>query len=209
MNSDRSNPPKFGVWLLQLLDDRDALTGDLVERFREGQTRGWFWKQALVAIGVHVMTDVHRHWPHFCYAIAGTAMRFFFMGALLPRWLHWWNLPFPWSLLVSELSRPALLALAALPVLAFGLILSQAFHLRFLIRTAAINLSLITVGHFLPDLCPWLLRTDPNYPHFRTFIFPHIVIPVMLFLNFLASAWLACPLPRRTPPIGEAKTSAP
>jgi hypothetical protein len=142
--------------------------------------------------------EVHRHWPHFCYAIAGTAMPFFLVSTVrgLPGWLHWGSLPFPWSQVAFELSRPALLALAALPVLAAALIINQAVHLRFLIRTAAINLALITFGHYLPDLCPWVNLPEAGNPYSRTLIFPPILL---LFSNFLVSAWLGCPLPRRAP----------
>jgi hypothetical protein len=110
--------------------------------------------------------------------------------------LHWGSLPFPWSQVAFELSRPALLALAALPVLAAALIINQAVHLRFLIRTAAINLALITFGHYLPDLCPWVNLPEAGNPYSRTLIFPPILL---LFSNFLVSAWLGCPLPRRAP----------
>ena len=202
MNSERSDPPRVSIWLLRHFyrgGDKDALTGDLIERFREGQTPGWFLRQVLVAIGVGLGGSVRRHWPHFCYAIAGTFLPFFFLGALdgLPRWLYWWTLPFPWSQLAFELSRPALLALAALPVLAAALMINQAFRVRFLIRTAAVNLALIAFCHYLPVLCPWLMRPIPGDPYHRTFVFPWFTI-LLTFLTFLASAWLACPSPERS-----------
>ena len=124
MTGKKSNPPRLAIWWLRHAcpgSDNDALTGDLVERFREGQTRGWFWRQVLIASAVGVLGEIRRHWPHFCYAIAGV-MTFLFWDAHalrhLPGWLHWGDLPWPLSQLVFELSRPALLAVAALSVLA-------------------------------------------------------------------------------------------
>ena len=78
MSCGESNPPRSAVWLLRHAcpgNHNEALTGDLVEKFREGRSHGWFWKQVLIAIAVGVLGEVRRHWPHFSYAIAGTAMR--------------------------------------------------------------------------------------------------------------------------------------
>lgn len=199
MTGERSDPPRIGIWLMRHFyrgGDKDALTGDLIERFHEGQARGWFLRQVLVAIGVGVEGAVRRHWPHFWYAIAGTAMPFFFLSALdgPPGWLHWWTLPFPWSQFAFELSRPALLALAALPILATALIINQAFRVRFLIRTAAVNLALITFVHYLPVLCPSLWRRVSGDPCHQVFVF--LWFHILTFFVFLASAWLACPLPQ-------------
>ena len=51
MSSEKSNPPKQAIWFLRhgCPGDNEALEGDLIERFREGQTRGWFWRQVLIA----------------------------------------------------------------------------------------------------------------------------------------------------------------
>jgi hypothetical protein len=46
MTIKKSNPPRFAIWLLRhASEDNDALTGDRIERFREGQTYMWFWRQ--------------------------------------------------------------------------------------------------------------------------------------------------------------------
>jgi hypothetical protein len=117
------------------------LTGDLVEKFREGRSHGWFWKQVLIAIAIRVLSEVQRHWPHFSYAIAGTAMPAFLWKSVegVPAVLHWSVLPWPWSQLVLELSGPALLALAALPVLGAALVIIDAFRSVSLIRTGWIT----------------------------------------------------------------------
>jgi hypothetical protein len=195
MTDKRSNPPRFAISLLRHLSgDNDALAGDLIERFHEGQTYTWFWRQALIAFTVAVMG---RHWPDFCYALAGTAMPVFlwksFHGAGF--WLHWWTLPWPWSQLVLELSPTVLLALTALPVLATALLINRAFRWVSLLRTGVINLALITLGHFSLNV-PWLFRPLPDDPHLMYLIIPGVVQLLLFFSAFLVAAWLGC-VPRR------------
>ena len=115
MSDGKSNPPKGAIWILKHLcpGDNEALTGDLIERFREGQRRGWFWKQVFIAFAVGILGEMRSHWPHFCYAIAGTAMPAL-LGKTIeaaPALLHWWVLPWPLSqLLLRTLLQDAILA---------------------------------------------------------------------------------------------------
>src|SRR5258708_30185663 len=77
MRRGESNPPKAAIWLLRHArpgSHNQALTGDLVEKFREGRSHGWFWRQVLIAIAAGVLGEVRRHWPYFCYAVAGAVM---------------------------------------------------------------------------------------------------------------------------------------
>jgi hypothetical protein len=210
MNSKKYDPPKSALWLLRHAcpgDDNDALIGDIVERFREGQTYTWLWRQVLIAFTASILGEVRRHWPHFFYAITGTVMTWFYSDAPalrhVPAWLHWRDLPWPWSQLAFELSRPALLALAALSVLVAGLLIEQSFRWIYLLKTAAINLALITLGHFLPDCFPWLLRLVPgsNPYHRHELIIPLSLLFTLSFSTFLVSAWIGC-LPRHVKPIG-------
>ena len=202
MNSNQSNPPRLAIWWLLHAcpgSDNDALTGDLIERFREGQTPGWFWRQVLIAFAVGVLGEVRRHWPIFSYAIVGPFMTWLFGGANalrhLPDWLHWSELPWPWDQLVFELGRPALGALAALSVLAAGLVVQRSFRWVNLLRTGVINLALITLWHYSIDLFPWLLSSVAGDPHHRAIRFPVIAL-VLWSSTFLVAAWLGC-LPRR------------
>jgi hypothetical protein len=208
MSGNKFNPPGLAIWWLRHAcpGSNDALTGDLIERFREGQTRGWFWRQVFVAFIVSILGEIRRHWPHFCYAIAGTVATWFFWDAQalrrVPRWLHWTDLPWPWSQLVFELSRPALLALAALSILGAGLVIERSFRWVSLLRTAAFNLVLITIGHFSGDFLPWLSRPVPGNQNLRISIIPGIVQLVVSFSAFLVAAWLGCISPRHANEFG-------
>ena len=208
MSDRKSNPPRRAIWFLQNAcpGDKEALTGDLMERFREGQTPGWFWRQVLIAFAVGVLGKLRRHWPHFSYAIAGTAIPAFLWKTVerVPAVLHWWALPWPLSQLAFESSRGALLALAALPALAAGLVISRAFRWDSLFRTAVINLALITLGHYLLgylDTFPWLKRPVPGNPYlFRILLLPPPSVELLFFSSFLVSAWLGCLSPRHAAP---------
>jgi len=206
MNSETNNPPRAAIWFLRHAcpGDTEALAGDLIERFHEGQTRAWFWKQVFIVFTVNVLGVIWRHWPHFCYAIAGTAFTWFLSGApalrQVPRWLHWTDLPFPWDQVVLELSRPALLALAALSILAAGLVIERSFRWLSLLRTAVLNLAQIAFGHYSVDLFPWLLRPDAAHPDRKDLVIPVALVLALLFSTFLIAAWLGCASPRYARP---------
>ena len=116
----------------------------------------------------------------------------------VPDWLHWRDLSWPWSQIAFELSRPALLALAALPVLAAGLAIERSFRWVSLLRTAAITLALIAFGQYSIDLFPWLLRPVPGDPYYRKYlIIPPIVQMILSFARFLVAARVGCGATRR------------
>jgi hypothetical protein len=208
MSGMKSSPPTLAIWWLRHAcpgTDNDALTGDLIERFREGQTRGWFWRQVLIAFAVGVWGAMLRHWPYFGYAIAGTATICLLWDAAalrgVPGWLHWQDLPWPWSQLAFESSRTALLALASLPVLAAGLAIERSLRWMGLLRAGAINLTLIAIGHYVKDLFPWLHRSLPGEPYHEFLIFMILrptVQALLLFSAFLIAAWVGCRVPART-----------
>ena len=195
MSNGKTNPPKRAIWFLRHAcpGDNEALAGDLIERFREGQTRRWFWRQVFIAFILSVLGEIRRHWPHFCYATVGTVVTWCFWDAHA-LWSvpgqHWSDLPWPWSQLAFELSRPALLALAALSILAAGLAIEQSFRWVSLLRTAMINLTLITLGHYSIDFLPWLLRPVPGDPYHKFLIIPVVAQVVLSFSTFLLAAWL-------------------
>ena len=53
MSTEPSHPPALAVRLLCHLypkRNRDAITGDLLERFRDGHSNSWFWRRFLSLI---------------------------------------------------------------------------------------------------------------------------------------------------------------
>jgi hypothetical protein len=203
MRSRKSDPPRLAIWLSRHArpgGDKDALTGDLIERFREGQTRGWFWSQVLIALAASILGGIRRHSPSFCYAIAGTGMPYFFWSTAdrsTKAIMHWHVFHWPWSMLVRELGPPAMLAWAVLPVLAVALAANGTFRWIGVFRTGVITAALIGLGHFTPDAFPWLLRpVEGSHHQLYDFIFPHFFLKWLFFSSFLASAWVGC-LPAR------------
>jgi len=76
MNTDSSQPPRLAVWLLRHLcpsRNREAITGDLLERLAEGRSDGWFWRQVLVAVLVGAASQF-KLLTEICFAAAGTAL---------------------------------------------------------------------------------------------------------------------------------------
>jgi len=181
MKNAKSDPPKLACWLLL---HNEALAGDLVESFGAGKSRGWFWRQVLLAIAVN-------HWPQFCYAIAGTVMPLFLwhvVDAAGPRIPSWYLLPWPWSQLVFELMNPQILAVLALPVLAIGLKINGVFRWTGLLRTGIITWVLIACTHYLPDIFPAILRPGEH----RGLLLPDALLMLVQCCTFLVSAWLGC-----------------
>ncbi len=88
-------PPFFPTWLLKQLgcsSNNDAVLGDLVERYQQGKTAAWYWKQSLVAVIVSAFNEVRGHkwlaaravlvgWILFWYVLVPPAS-FIFRGIL-------------------------------------------------------------------------------------------------------------------------------
>ena len=56
-----SQPPRLASWLLHHLassPQRESLAGDLIERYHEGQSATWYWRQVLAAILAGVIRDI-------------------------------------------------------------------------------------------------------------------------------------------------------
>jgi hypothetical protein len=48
-------PPALALWLLERCGSgahAQSLTGDLIEEYRRGRSRGWLWREVAVALGV-------------------------------------------------------------------------------------------------------------------------------------------------------------
>jgi hypothetical protein len=143
-------PPRLAAWLLRR---HEALAGDLLERYAEGESDGWFWRQALTAILVN-------NWPQILFSIAGAPTLWFyggrFLGFLLSNSVvaRTWGLAvggyaWPEPLVYDQVLRSAVAALMIQPILAVMLLLGRAFRWASLLRTFLISIPLIAATVFL------------------------------------------------------------
>jgi len=59
-----SRPPAIPAWLLENIrfsKSDDAIAGDLLEELSRGRSAAWYWRQALLAILVGMMSEVRQH----------------------------------------------------------------------------------------------------------------------------------------------------
>ena len=56
------NPPRIATWMLHRLSGCDqALIGDMIEEYRRGRSRLWYWRQASIAVLRTLVADVRSH----------------------------------------------------------------------------------------------------------------------------------------------------
>lgn len=207
-------PPHMAAWLLRFVapkQDCGALAGDILERFHEGQTGAWFWRQVLIACTVRAGTALVRMWPQVAYAAAGTALQIFVLNSVsrfdMAGILRWWILPWPLSQLVFECTGIAVLALTTLPVLGAGLAINREFSWASLLRSGGINLVFLFLGRLgLNALLPFFIRPVPGNPYARALFIPESLQIFSLFPIFLLAAWLGCRTANDTTPRPHAAT---
>jgi hypothetical protein len=57
-------PPRAATWLAERFASRarrESLVGDLVEQFRHGRSRSWYWRQVFAAILIGIAQDLATH----------------------------------------------------------------------------------------------------------------------------------------------------
>jgi hypothetical protein len=66
-----SKAPALATWLLEHLvpGEKDAIAGDLVEEFRNGRSRAWFWRQALTVIFLALCSESYRQRSAIVFAM--------------------------------------------------------------------------------------------------------------------------------------------
>lgn len=210
MTSRERNVPRLALWLLRHTRAgkyEEALAGDLVERFREGQTGGWLWRQVFIVCALGILGAIRRRWAFFFYAGFGTVamcLRPMYEPARISVWLHWSDLPWPLSQFVFELSAPVLVTLAAMFVLAAGLLVDHSFRWAYLLRTWIVSVTLVAIGHYSIDLFPGLLRSIPGKPYHKVLIVPEALLILLLAFSFLVAAWLGYPMAERSEEFSDA-----
>ena len=101
-----TKPPRFPNWLLEHLaisGRAEALVGDLLEEFRAGRSKSWYWRQAFSAIAIGCFREVAAHLNVLVFAAI--------WSMLTPGWLlsiaklerdyrlsdRIWQMAWPWS----------------------------------------------------------------------------------------------------------------
>jgi len=66
-----SKAPALATWLLEHLvpGEKAAIAGDLVEEFRNGRSRAWFWRQALTVIFLAFCSESYRQRSAIVFAM--------------------------------------------------------------------------------------------------------------------------------------------
>jgi hypothetical protein len=54
-------PPVVASWLLERFCSDPCLSGDLIEEYRARRSAAWYWKQAIVAVGVYPFSQIVAH----------------------------------------------------------------------------------------------------------------------------------------------------
>ena len=91
----RRQPPKLATWLLDRLGytrHNAALAGDLLEEFRSGRSRAWYWRQAAMVIANGIARNAIVQQAYLKAILVGFAVQLVVAFALwrlnLPRELH-------------------------------------------------------------------------------------------------------------------------
>jgi phospholipid/cholesterol/gamma-HCH transport system permease protein len=61
-----AQPPKLATWLLNHFGrspNNATVVGDLDERYRDGRSAAWYWRQVIIAIAVSFFTEARQHKP--------------------------------------------------------------------------------------------------------------------------------------------------
>jgi hypothetical protein len=193
MSSEKSQPPGLAIWLLRHLcsnQDQEALAGDLLERFAEGESQGWFWRQVLWAILVGASRECRIHWIQIAFPIIGAPALWFWggrsVGAVLGNpiggraWDWGLTLQWPMSAVYDYFFRSLIVALMIQPLLAVLLLLDHAFEWVRLLRTLVISIPLIAATALAWTLWPFSEAAVSRF-----------FVPMILFM-LLISAWLGC-----------------
>jgi hypothetical protein len=194
MNTERSHPPALAVWFLRRLcpkRNREVITGDLLERFREGHSDGWFWRQVLVAILVGASGQLRLQRTEISMAAAGTALvwccpwgRIFPIAAMITSMN--WGARLQWLILIEIMT-----ALMVLPLFVVLFRVWRTFGWANLLRVFFICAMLFTAGD-LPTI--WWNVSHPIISRSQaTWAIPMMV--GWIFATLLMSARVARRLP--------------
>ncbi len=194
MNKDRPRQARLAIWLLRHLGEKnnqEAIVGDLVEKFGQGRSARWLWREVLIAIGIGISKALLARWPEVCFALTGTALIDLFFSPLkivrkpLIERMWAWGIGLRWPLsTIYDFGFTAFMgALMVLLLLIFFLFVKRALRWANILRTLLISFMLLATGQLA------LFLWERRLPH----ALMYILGPLPLFFALLASAWASSP----------------
>lgn len=151
MKSERIQPPPLATWLIRHLgheDTRDVPTGDLFERFSEGESGRWFWRQVLVAITLAALKGLRADRLRICFSASGAVLlllisdKIMRLPAIERLWVLGIGLPWPISSAYDFGFRRVVAALIVQPLLAAALLIDHAFSWSRILKAFGISFGL-------------------------------------------------------------------
>ena len=171
-----SRPPAIATWLLYHLvlgSHNEAVTGDLLEEFKNRQSVAWYWRQAIWAILLSFLTELRNQRLIVGYAAVWTfavslVWKHIKMSPQLGAFLDW-GVRHPWPESLIYVVVIYIATVVALLWMGFGLYVAMAgnFNVRYVIRGLLVGFVTIVVsqltglffaGHHR-QTAPWYLVT--------------------------------------------------
>jgi hypothetical protein len=166
VNKNPSYLLKFAFFLLQRIyprPNREALAGDLLEKFSEGRSNRWLWRQVIVALGTVGSRQLRLILPEICvFAVAITVVCAFPWGLVLP--LEAMDKPNGTEWIATMLSVDALTVLLVSPLFAALLISRNAFTWAHSLQIGVLTLLLLSGADAL--VREWALHHQSSHGTF-------------------------------------------
>jgi hypothetical protein len=176
----RHEPPIIASWVLScFVPENEGLIGDLIEEYRNGRSRLWYWKEVLIAVFRSTATDLRAHWV---WSLRSSVL----LSAI--QWCFGrWFVPLLWHLCGVLLRMPYWLPVACAFAALLGWIVAR-LHRPHQAAIAVLNSALVFLVH-APRLCR--LAEDSMSDHrFRTYFYFDVVFTVLLsFSTLLGGLW--------------------
>jgi hypothetical protein len=195
-----SQPPRLASWLLQHLvssPQRESLAGDLIERYHQGRSATWYWRQVLAAILAGVIRDIREMDLHIQKVwLPGAASCLLFFG------FYWILLVLPFDknrfqfISIPYLVLPLVGALGAyLSRRMKGSVVERILAALFIVFTFVALFAVGIVYEWIFEGKPYTLR------HFQSGLSVILVFMGVGGLLLLLGAWPFCrPHPREQSP---------
>ena len=195
MNQPKPEPPSSALWLLHRFlptERREALLGDLLEKFHQGRSSCWLWREVLIAVALSFGTTLRMHRAEVAFTILGTTLhamwwtsRWWRMAWQSPMMqsLYAWGLgwPFPLSSAYDILFHSIVRLVLLLPLVAVFSSSQGGWRGARVLRAIGIGLALLTPGEVLVLLS-------------RGSVYISMFESILFFLALLLSIWTSCTL---------------